>query len=81
MGLNMSAKHNYKQLTVSNDSLKLFQGITNNDTNENNMVCLCRDLLQRLGNVQVLHEARCANAAADRLAKEVNKLFCICFCE
>ncbi|KAM3286471.1 hypothetical protein P3S67_025270 [Capsicum chacoense] len=81
MGLNMAAKHNYTQPTVSTDSLQLCQGITNIDTNETNLVCMCRDLLRKMGNVQVLHEARSANVAADRLAKEDNKLARVCFCE
>lgn len=79
MGLKMAAKNNYTQLTVSTHSMQLFQEITNNDTNENNLVCLCRALLQKLGNVQVLHEARSANVAAARLAKEGNKLVQDCF--
>ncbi|KAF3630196.1 putative protease 2-like [Capsicum annuum] len=84
MGLQMAAKTKYSNLIVETDSLHLFNEINSdctNDNNDNNLICLCRALLQRMGNMQVLHEDRSANATADRLAKEGNKLAQDSFCK
>ncbi|KAF3654824.1 hypothetical protein FXO37_16277 [Capsicum annuum] len=81
MGLQMVVKNNYNQIIIATDSLQLYKELYDSDTKVNNLICLCRALLQQMGNLLVLHEDRSTNAVADRLAKEGNKLAQDSFCE
>lgn len=68
-GLRLAIQMNCEKLCIVTDSQSLASLCTNELESDNNVLTLCKNLLQELGNPLVCHEGRTFNKAADILAK------------
>lgn len=73
LGLGLTVKMKCTHLEIATDSLELTKSIHQNIGIDTNLICMCRNLVQKLGNPVVRHECRNQNGAADLLAKEFQK--------
>lgn len=77
-GLKITLKMALPKLVIATDSILLasmFNNLLNIDNPaDTNLIHMCRNLLQMLGNTLVYHEGRTSNRAADRLAKEGRRM-------
>lgn len=69
----MAKKLQCAKLIVALNSSTLASSLTNAVVPDNNLLIMCRDLLQKMGNTRVRHEDERFNEAADTLPKESRK--------